>query len=133
MFAYGWLDQIRRDSMLWEGMGMRNLMRLSGLVLIVFVCLAIFQPHPPAPVIVPRAAGSPAGLIRAGGRLLIDLNRADEALLTAIPGVGPVLAGRIRDYLDKKGALKAPEELLEVEGIGPSKLRDIQEVAIIIP
>jgi competence protein ComEA len=114
-------------------MGMRNLMRLSGLVLIVFVCLAIFQPQPPASVVVPRAAGSPAGLIRENGRLWIDLNRADEALLTAIPGVGPVLAGRIRDYLNKKGALKAPEELLNVEGIGPAKLKDIQKAAIIIP
>ena len=133
MFAYGWLSQIRRDSMLWEGMGMRNLMRLSGLVLIVFVMLSFFQPQPPAPIVVPRAEGGPAGLIREGGRLWIDLNRADEALLTAIPGVGPVLAGRIREYLDKKGALTAPEELLEIEGIGPSKLRDIQNVAVVIP
>jgi competence protein ComEA len=114
-------------------MGMRNLMRLSGLVLIVFVVLSLIQLRPPAPVVVPRAAGSPAGLIREGGRLWIDLNRADEALLTAIPGVGPVLAERIREYLDKKGALTAPEELLEIEGIGPSKLRDIQKAAVVIP
>ena len=111
---------------------MTRLLRLSGLVLLAFALLAAFWPRPVEPVIVPRAK-SQTGVVREGGRLWIDLNRADEALLAAIPGVGPVLAGRIRAWIDEKGALAAPEELLEVEGIGPKKLRGIQEAAVIIP
>ncbi len=112
---------------------MLRLLRLSGLVIVAFVLLALLQPPPPAPVTVPRAEAQPSGIVRSNGRLWIDLNRADEELLTSIPGVGPVLAGRIRAFLVEKGALTAPEELLEVEGIGPAKLRELEEVAIIIP
>jgi competence protein ComEA len=112
---------------------MLKLLRLSGLVLIAFMLLAAFQPRPAESIVVPRAEARPNGVVRSGGSVWIDLNRADEALLTSIPGVGPVLAGRILAWIDKKGALTAPEQLLEVEGIGPAKLRNIQEVAVITP
>jgi len=112
---------------------MLRLLRLSGLTLLAFALLALSSPRPAAPVVVPRAEAGPSGVIRLDGRAWIDLNRADEELLTSIPGVGPVLAGRILAFVDKKGALTAPEELLEVEGIGPAKLRSIQEAAVIIP
>lgn len=133
MFAYGWSGKLRRVSMLWEGMEMRSLMRLSGLVLIAFMLLALIQPQPPAPISVPRAEVQSNGVVREGGSIWIDLNRADEELLTSIPGVGPVLAGRIRAFVNEKGALTAPEELLEVEGIGPAKLREIEAAVVIIP
>ena len=112
---------------------MRKLLRLSGLVLIALTLLTLIQPRPPEPVVVPRSEARDSGIVRLNGRLWIDLNRADEELLTSIPGVGPVLAARIRAFLDKKGALTAPEELLEVEGIGPIKMNDIRKAAIIIP
>jgi len=112
---------------------MRRLMRLTGLVLLAIALLLIFQPRPAAPVHVPRAPSRPNGVIRLDGRAVIDLNWADETLLTAIPGVGPVLAGRIRALVDEKGALTAPEELLDVDGIGPEKLRAIEEMSAIIP
>ena len=133
LFAYGWPGPLRHDSMTREGMGMMKLLRLSGLVLIAFMLLAFNQPRHPEPVTVPRAEAQPNGVIRSDGRVWIDLNRADEALLTSIPGVGPVLAGRILALIDEKGALTAPEELLEVEGIGPTKLHNVQQVARIIP
>ena len=116
-----------------EGMGMMKLLRLSGLVLIAFMLLAFIQPRQPEPITVPRAEAQPNGVIRADGRVWIDLNRADEALLTSIPGVGPVLAGRILALIDKKGALTALEELLDVEGIGPAKLDSIEELSVILP
>lgn len=111
---------------------MNRLMRLSGLALAAIALLAAFQSRPAAPVTVPRAK-TPSGVVREGGRAWIDLNRADEALLASIPGVGPVLARRIRARIDEKGALTAPEELLEVEGIGPAKLLAIEAVAIVRP
>lgn len=70
-----------------------------------------------------------AGISRVSGRAMIDLNRADEALLSSIPGVGPVLAARICAYIREKGALKAPSELMNVPGIGPEKLRAIEKMA----
>ena len=133
LFAYGWPRPLRHDSMTREGMGMMKLLRLSGLVLIAFMLLAFIQPRQPERVTVPRAEAKANGVIRSDGRVWIDLNRADEALLTSIPGVGPVLAERILALIDEKGALTAPEELLEVEGIGPTKLHNVQQVARIIP
>ena len=133
LFDYGWPRPLRHDSMTREGIGMMKLLRLSGLVLIAFMLLAFIQPRHPEPVTVPRAEAKANGVIRSDGRVWIDLNRADEALLTSIPGVGPVLAERILALIDEKGALTAPEELLDVEGIGPAKLDSIEELSVILP
>ena len=111
---------------------MRRLTRLMLPVLLLFALLLILEARPNAPErILPTAP--PAGVVRVDGRTRIDLNRADAELLETIPGVGPVLAGRIRARIDEKGALTAPEELLEVEGIGPAKLREIEEKSVCIP
>lgn len=112
---------------------MARLTKFLWLVLAVMAALAVFQRRPAAPVTVLRAEKKPNGVVREGGRVWIDLNRADEALLASIPGVGPVLAGRIRARIDEKGALTAPEELLEVEGIGAARLRAIKSMAVARP
>ena len=49
----------------------------------------------------------------------VDLNRADEAELDALPGIGPVLAGRIVAHRRRFGPFRQPEDLLAVPGIGP--------------
>lgn len=49
----------------------------------------------------------------------IDLNRASVAELDELPGVGPVLAGRIVEYRRLHGPFRAVEELLAVRGVGP--------------
>ena len=112
---------------------MRRLLRLTGATLAVIALMLVFQPRPAATIEVRRAEARENGVVRADGRAAVDLNRADEALLEAIPGVGPVLAARILAHIQEKGALKAPEELLEVEGIGPEKLRSIEQISAIIP
>lgn len=48
----------------------------------------------------------------------LDLNAADESSLDAIPGIGPVLAGRIVAYRKENGAFQNVEELKNVKGIG---------------
>ncbi len=53
--------------------------------------------------------------------LPIPLNRADKNILTALPGVGPVLAERIVLRRTQYGPFKAKEELLLISGIGPKK------------
>ena len=114
-----------------EGIAVRKMLRLTGLMLLAMAVLLIVQSRPAAPEQVERLAVAQSGVIRPAGRAVIDLNRADEALLSAIPGVGPVLAARIRAYVLEKGALTAPEELLDVEGVGPAKLREIERMAAI--
>lgn len=111
---------------------MRRLAFGLMLVLAAVVVLAAIQGMPRPVTRVERlTTAADNGLVRQDGRLLINLNRADEPLLEAIPGVGPEIAQRIKAYIDEKGALKAPEELLDVDGIGPSKLRAIEEMTVV--
>jgi competence protein ComEA len=49
----------------------------------------------------------------------IDVNRASQAELSALPGVGPSLARRIDDERRRGGPFAAPEDLRRVPGIGP--------------
>lgn len=57
----------------------------------------------------------------------VDLNRADARALDALPGIGPVIAGRILERRSRVGRFRTPEDLLAVRGIGPAvfaRLRD---------
>ena len=49
----------------------------------------------------------------------VDLNQAGLAELDALPGIGPVLAGRILQHRAAHGPFREPEDLLAVPGIGP--------------
>jgi ERCC4-type nuclease len=103
-------------------------------VFALLVLSALLGPPSPAPERVGRIeTGRESGVVRVDGRAMIDLNRADEALLESIPGVGPVLAGRIAAFVREKGALTALEEISFVEGIGPAKLLGIKQSAVAAP
>ncbi len=60
---------------------------------------------------------------------LIDLNEAGVEKLEKLPGVGPVLAERIVKYRNNEGGFTSVDELNEVSGIGPAKLKQIKEEA----
>lgn len=59
-----------------------------------------------------------------GGK--VNLNTADEAQLTTLPGIGPSLARRIIQYRQQK-LFQRVEELQQVSGIGPAKFRRLAD------
>ena len=58
----------------------------------------------------------------------IDINRADAEQLTALPGIGEVLAGRIVAYREENGSFLSTQELQNVEGIGEKRLDAILDL-----
>ncbi|OGQ99501.1 MAG: hypothetical protein A2505_03555 [Deltaproteobacteria bacterium RIFOXYD12_FULL_55_16] len=53
----------------------------------------------------------------------IPINQADKELLITIPGIGPAFARRIIEFREQLGRINDIEELDEVKGIGPAKLK----------
>ncbi len=58
----------------------------------------------------------------------VDINSADLTGLTAIPGIGKVIAQRIIDYRNAHGKFNNIEELRNVKGIGEKKLARIRQL-----
>ena len=56
---------------------------------------------------------------------LINMNTADADALQEVPGIGPVMAGRIIDYRERVGVITDFNELLQVEGIGATTLQKL--------
>ena len=57
---------------------------------------------------------------------LVDINAATAEELQQLMGIGPVLAQAIVDYRAEHGPFESVDELLEVSGIGESKLDNIR-------
>jgi competence protein ComEA len=56
----------------------------------------------------------------------VDLNSASIAQLDTLPGVGPATAQAIVDYRSAHGRFTSVDDLLNVRGIGPSKLEELR-------
>jgi competence protein ComEA len=52
----------------------------------------------------------------------LDLNAATVEQLDALPGVGPATAAAIIAYRDKHGPLRSVDDLLQIRGLGASKV-----------
>lgn len=70
------------------------------------------------------------GLTGAGHRA-IDINRATAEELQQLPGIGPVLAGRIIAHRDRHGPFRSVEDLLAVTGIGPKLLEQLHPYVLV--
>lgn len=80
----------------------------------------------PAPAREPGAGARARPAARALRPASIDVDRASEAELLRLPGIGPSLAARIVAERESGGAFGGPEGLLRVRGIGPKTLEKIR-------
>jgi competence protein ComEA len=62
----------------------------------------------------------------------LDLNRATQAELERLPGIGPGLAKRILDYKQSHGRYQTIEELREVKGIGEKRWRRLEPLLMVV-
>ena len=58
----------------------------------------------------------------------VNINTADADTLTALPGIGRVLAERIVAYRRQNGPFRVIEEITKVEGIGEKKAEAILDL-----
>ena len=61
----------------------------------------------------------------------VDINTANAAELERLPGVGPTLAKRIVDYRSTHGQFQSPDDLQQVQGIGPKTYETLREHAAV--
>lgn len=83
------------------------------------------------------APGAPEGPVPVGQALTlglrIDLNRATEAELTLLPGIGPSLARALVEARDRHGGFADWDAVDEVRGVGPAKLETLKQAAELRP
>jgi competence protein ComEA len=74
------------------------------------------------------AAGSGSGVVGDGR---VRINVASAAELETLPGVGPVLAGRIVAHREQHGPFRSAEDLLSVPGIGEAKYAALRDLVVV--
>ena len=79
----------------------------------------------------PPAPGADRGVPAMGEPL--DLNLASARDLDALPGVGPVIAGRILEERRRLGGFRSTEDLRAVRGIGPRLFARLEPLVRVRP
>ncbi len=62
----------------------------------------------------------------------VNLNRAELWLLQALPGIGEGKAALIVDYRTKNGPLHSVDDLLKIQGFGPSIVDKVRDYATVV-
>jgi len=88
-----------------------------------------------------QAALNPIGVVQdtsagcspdsAGAPPPVDLNQATPRQLDGLPGIGPVLAGRIIEYRQRKGGFRSVSELRGVSGIGEKRYSALKDLVAV--
>ncbi|QFG25631.1 ComEA family DNA-binding protein [Actinomadura sp. WMMB 499] len=82
-------------------------------------------PAPTPPPGVPPPGAPPPGAPSSDG-VPVNLNTATVDQLDELPGVGPVLAGRIIEYRTANGGFRSVDQLQDVNGIGAARFADLK-------
>ncbi len=102
------------------------LLGLTGLFLCLLLVLFLRdRAAMEAPAFVETRLSAPAEEVRPDPEP-VNLNTADRAALTALPGIGEELAARILEYREEHGPFETVEEMTEVSGIGQGKLAALE-------
>ena len=72
------------------------------------------------------ASGGASGATSASGK--VNINKADEAALTSLPGIGPAKANAIVSYRDESGNFQSIEDLKNVSGIGDKSFEQLKDL-----
>lgn len=80
---------------------------------------------PPSGAQPPTSAGS-EDATATGGK--VNLNTATVQQLDTLPGIGPAIAQRIIDYRKAHGPFTAPEDIMNVKGIGQVTYEKLQDL-----
>jgi len=79
---------------------------------------------PPAPT--PTASRDKTGPASPGGK--VNINTATVEQLDTLPGIGPAIAQRIVDYRQANGPFSAPEDIMNVKGIGEATFEELRDL-----
>lgn len=63
----------------------------------------------------------------------LNINTASARELEALPGIGPVLAGRIVAYREEHGPFQRIEDIVDVAGIGPATFQKLKDSITVGP
>ena len=72
-----------------------------------------------------------AAAVASGSSGLVNINTADEATLTTLPGIGPVIAGNIIAYREAHGQFNSIDELRNVPRIGAATLNNLRDLVTV--
>lgn len=95
------------------------------ITVVMFVCCVGFVTAQP----VLAADAAPASSSEVVG--LVNVNDANPAALTTLPGVGEVTAAKIVAYRAEHGPFKSVDELVQVKGIGQKVMEKIRPLVTI--
>jgi competence protein ComEA len=82
------------------------------------------------PAVVPVIGGSGSATNESGPGV-VNLNTADTAALETLPGIGPSIAAAIIRHRESEGLYQRVDDLLEVAGIGPSRLAQLEALVTV--
>jgi competence protein ComEA len=72
------------------------------------------------------ASGGATGATSTSGK--VNINKADEAALTSLPGIGPAKANAIVSYRAESGNFQSIEDLKKVSGIGDKSFEQLKDL-----
>jgi len=90
-------------------------------------------PATPALQLAPTSQQQVREVTRPSAPLTLDVNRANQRDFERLPGIGPVLARRIVEYRESRGAFHDIEQLRRVKGIGKKTFEGIRAFVAVPP